>query len=140
MARLIGRAYSSDAQDRLLGALRVVEGDLQEGLAGRALAAGFEVVEIHAAHGYLIHQFLSPLSNHRTDAYGGSLEGRLRFPLEVFRAMRTRGGGPGADVGNRTQTVQMHEGSKPFAKTPKLIPTQGPPLGTADQADQLSRR
>lgn len=54
--------------------------------------------------------------------------------------MRTRGGGPGADVGNRAKTVQMHEGSKPFAKTPKLIPTQGPPLSTAEQADQLSRR
>jgi hypothetical protein len=54
-------------------------------------------------------------------------------------ATRTRGGGPGADVGNRAKTVQMHEGSKPFTKTPKLIPAQSPPLGTADQADQLSR-
>ncbi len=55
-------------------------------------------------------------------------------------ATRTRGGGPGADVGNRAQTVQMHEGSKPFAKTPTLIPAKSPPLGAADQADQLSRR
>jgi hypothetical protein len=54
-------------------------------------------------------------------------------------ATRTRGGGPGADVGNRTKIVQMHEGSKPFTKTPKLIPAQSPPLGTAEQADQLSR-
>ncbi len=53
---------------------------------------------------------------------------------------RTRGGGPGADVGNRTQTVQMHEGSKPFENTPQFIPTQHPPLGSANQADQLSRR
>ncbi len=56
--------------------------------AGRALHAGFEVVEIHAAHGYLLHEFLSPLSNLRTDAYGGSLENRMRFPLETLRAVR----------------------------------------------------
>ncbi|GAA3399125.1 NADH:flavin oxidoreductase/NADH oxidase [Streptomyces roseoviridis] len=56
--------------------------------ARRALAAGFEVVEIHGAHGYLIHEFLSPYSNHRTDGYGGSFEGRTRFPLEVVDAVR----------------------------------------------------
>jgi 2,4-dienoyl-CoA reductase-like NADH-dependent reductase (Old Yellow Enzyme family) len=56
--------------------------------AGRALTAGFEVLELHMAHGYLLHQFLSPLSNRRTDAYGGSLEGRMRFPLEVAQAVR----------------------------------------------------
>jgi hypothetical protein len=49
-------------------------------------------------------------------------------------------GGLGADVGNRAKIVKMHEGSKPFEKTPKLIPAQGPPLGSANQADQLSRR
>ena len=56
--------------------------------ARRALAAGFDFVEIHAAHGYLLHEFLSPLSNHRTDAYGGSLEKRMRLPLEVVQAVR----------------------------------------------------
>ena len=54
----------------------------------RAFDAGFEIVEIHAAHGYLLHTFLSPLSNDRTDQYGGSLENRMRFPLEVVAAVR----------------------------------------------------
>ena len=54
----------------------------------RAVAAGFDVVEIHAAHGYLLHTFLSPLSNTRTDQYGGSRENRMRFPLEVARTVR----------------------------------------------------
>lgn len=56
--------------------------------ARRALAAGFEVAEVHGAHGYLINQFLSPHSNHRTDAYGGSYENRIRFALEVVDAVR----------------------------------------------------
>ncbi|MEO5800501.1 MAG: NADH:flavin oxidoreductase/NADH oxidase, partial [Gemmatimonadales bacterium] len=56
--------------------------------ATRAVHAGFEVIEIHAAHGYLLHQFLSPLSNHRNDGYGGSLENRSRFLMEVIAAVR----------------------------------------------------
>jgi 2,4-dienoyl-CoA reductase-like NADH-dependent reductase (Old Yellow Enzyme family) len=56
--------------------------------ARRALAAGFQVVEIHGAHGYLIDEFLSPLSNRRADEYGGALEGRMRFALEVAAAVR----------------------------------------------------
>ncbi|GIR78449.1 MAG: hypothetical protein CM15mP80_10740 [Alphaproteobacteria bacterium] len=56
--------------------------------AKRADDAGFDVVEVHMAHGYLLHQFLSPLSNQRNDDYGGSLEGRMKFPLEVFDAVR----------------------------------------------------
>jgi 2,4-dienoyl-CoA reductase-like NADH-dependent reductase (Old Yellow Enzyme family) len=56
--------------------------------AKRALAAGFDIAELHAAHGYLLHEFLSPLSNKRTDRYGGSRENRMRAPLEVARAVR----------------------------------------------------
>lgn len=54
----------------------------------RAHAAGFDIVEIHAAHGYLLHTFLSPISNTRDDEYGGSLQNRMRFPLEVAKAVR----------------------------------------------------
>jgi 2,4-dienoyl-CoA reductase-like NADH-dependent reductase (Old Yellow Enzyme family) len=56
--------------------------------AGRSLAAGFEVVEVHAAHGYLLHEFLSSLSNYRRDEYGGSFENRIRFLCEVVSALR----------------------------------------------------
>ncbi len=56
--------------------------------ARRGVEAGFDLVEMHAAHGYLLSSFLSPISNQRTDEYGGSLEHRLRFPLEVFDAVR----------------------------------------------------
>ena len=54
----------------------------------RADRLGIDALELHGAHGYLLHQFLSPLANHRTDIYGGSLENRMRFPLEVFDAVR----------------------------------------------------
>jgi 2,4-dienoyl-CoA reductase-like NADH-dependent reductase (Old Yellow Enzyme family) len=60
--------------------------------AERALSAGFDVLEVHAAHGYLLHEFLSPLSNVRDDEYGGSLENRARFLLRVVHAVRTRVG------------------------------------------------
>ncbi|WP_426162704.1 NADH:flavin oxidoreductase/NADH oxidase [Sandarakinorhabdus sp. DWP1-3-1] len=68
------------------GLARVRDGFVEA--ARRSARLGIDLVEIHAAHGYLLHQFLSPLSNRRTDDYGGSLENRMRFPLEAFDAVR----------------------------------------------------
>ena len=59
-----------------------------EAAARRALAAGFKVIEIHSAHGYLLHEFLSPLSNERADEFGGSLENRMRLVLQVAERLR----------------------------------------------------
>jgi 2,4-dienoyl-CoA reductase-like NADH-dependent reductase (Old Yellow Enzyme family) len=70
-----------------LDEIRIIQAAFRDG-ARRALDAGFEWLEIHAAHGYLIHSFYSPLSNQRTDEYGGSFENRIRFLLETVRAIR----------------------------------------------------
>jgi 2,4-dienoyl-CoA reductase-like NADH-dependent reductase (Old Yellow Enzyme family) len=67
--------------------LDLIEAQFREA-ALRALAAGFQVVEVHMAHGYLLHEFLSPFANRRTDEFGGTLDNRLRFPLRVARAVR----------------------------------------------------
>ncbi|HWH98065.1 MAG TPA: NADH:flavin oxidoreductase/NADH oxidase [Pseudolysinimonas sp.] len=77
--------------------------------ARRAIDAGFDLVEIHAAHGYLVHQFLSPLSNTRTDEYGGSLENRARFLLEIVRAVSTELG-PDIPVLVRFSATDYSEG------------------------------
>lgn len=76
--------------------------------AVRARAAGFDAIEVHAAHGYLLHGFLSPLANTRTDAYGGSLENRMRFPLEVFAAVRAAV--PGMALGVRISATDWVAG------------------------------
>jgi len=74
------RELATDELGAVVGAFRDA--------ARRAEQAGFQLVEIHMAHGYLLHQFLSPLTNRRTDGYGGSLENRMRLALEVARAVR----------------------------------------------------
>jgi 2,4-dienoyl-CoA reductase-like NADH-dependent reductase (Old Yellow Enzyme family) len=78
--------YSVPQALDLAGIAAVVDGFAAA--ARRAERAGFDFVEIHGAHGYLLHQFLSPLSNQRTDEYGGSFENRVRFPLQVVDAVR----------------------------------------------------
>ncbi|HWU85125.1 MAG TPA: oxidoreductase, partial [Rhodocyclaceae bacterium] len=77
--------------------------------ARRAAAIGVDVIEVHGAHGYLLHQFLSPLSNRRDDEYGGSLENRMRFPLEVFDAVRAAFPA-GKPVGMRISATDWIEG------------------------------
>jgi len=79
--------YPAPRQLDHAGISRIV--DAFRAAAERALAAGFEVAELHAAHGYLLHEFLSPLSNHRTDSYGGSFDNRIRIVRETVAAVRT---------------------------------------------------
>ncbi len=79
--------YAEPAELTLDGIAQVI--DEFKAAARRAMKAGFKVVEIHAAHGYLLHQFLSPLSNRRTDNYGGAFENRVRLLTEVASAVRT---------------------------------------------------
>jgi 2,4-dienoyl-CoA reductase-like NADH-dependent reductase (Old Yellow Enzyme family) len=76
--------------------------------AKRSVRLGFDLIEVHAAHGYLLHQFLSPLSNRRTDSYGGSLENRMRFPLRVFDAVKAAA--KGLSVGARITGSDWMEG------------------------------
>ncbi|GAA0490038.1 NADH:flavin oxidoreductase/NADH oxidase [Microbacterium aurantiacum] len=82
-------AFPGLAEPRALDAdgIRAVVDDFAAA-ATRAKDAGFDLVEVHAAHGYLLHEFLSPLSNHRTDAYGGSFDNRVRLLLEIVDAVR----------------------------------------------------
>jgi 2,4-dienoyl-CoA reductase-like NADH-dependent reductase (Old Yellow Enzyme family) len=89
------------------GLQRVKEGFVAA--ARRADALGLDAIEIHGAHGYLLHQFLSPLANQRSDDYGGSLENRMRFPLEVFDAIRAAVS-PEMVVGMRISATDWVEG------------------------------
>ncbi len=77
--------------------------------AVRANALGLDAIELHGAHGYLLHQFLSPISNQREDEYGGALENRMRFPLEVFTAVRAAVPS-GMSVGMRISATDWVEG------------------------------
>jgi 2,4-dienoyl-CoA reductase-like NADH-dependent reductase (Old Yellow Enzyme family)/thioredoxin reductase len=89
--------------------------------ARRALAAGFDLVEIHGAHGYLIGQFLSPFSNRRDDEYGGDFERRLRFPLEVIDAVR-KAVGPDAPVTYRLSAEEHVAGGLTIADARRIAP------------------
>ncbi len=87
--------------------------------ARRAARLGFDALEVHGAHGYLLHEFLSPLSNRRTDEYGGSLENRMRFPLEIFDAVR--GAFPASKpVGIRVSATDWVDGGWDLAQTLEL--------------------
>jgi len=88
------------------GLARIKQGFVDAAL--RAQTLGLDAIELHGAHGYLLHQFLSPLSNRRADAYGGSLENRMRFPLEVFAAVRAAL--PAMCVGMRISASDWVEG------------------------------
>ncbi|WP_420121576.1 bifunctional salicylyl-CoA 5-hydroxylase/oxidoreductase [Nakamurella sp.] len=94
--------------------------------ARRAVQAGFDLVEVHAAHGYLLSSFLSPVANRRTDEYGGSLASRLRFPLEVFDAVRA--------------AVRAEPGGASIPVTVRISAHDWVPDGnTADDAVQIAR-
>ena len=84
--------------------------------ARRAHRLGIEVVELHAAHGYLLHQFLSPIANQRSDGYGGTLDNRMRFPLEVFDAVRAALPA-GYPVGVRVSATDWVDGGWDVAQT-----------------------
>nr|AFF18623.1 PfvB [Arthrobacter sp. JBH1] len=88
--------------------------------ARRALNAGFDVIEIHAAHGYLLHQFLSPVSNHRTDEYGGSLENRARLLRRVVRAVAAETDGKAALFVRLSATDWLDEGGWDVEQTSTL--------------------
>jgi 2,4-dienoyl-CoA reductase-like NADH-dependent reductase (Old Yellow Enzyme family)/thioredoxin reductase len=89
--------------------------------ARRAKEAGFDIVEVHGAHGYLVAQFLSPWTNHRTDAYGGSFERRLRFALEVVRRMR-QAVGPDFPISFRISGEELIEGGLTLEDTTRIAP------------------
>ena len=94
--------------------------DIQQGFVDAAIRAkriGIEAIELHAAHGYLMHQFLSPISNQRTDAFGGSLDNRMRFVLDVFKAVRAVFDGP---VGVRISASDWIEGGWDVAQSTEL--------------------
>ena len=87
--------------------------------ARRAIRAGFDVIEIHSAHGYLLHEFLSPLSNERTDEYGGVFENRARLTLDVMRAVRAEVG-PGVPVFVRLSCTDYIDGGWTIEDTVRL--------------------
>ncbi|MBW5256218.1 bifunctional salicylyl-CoA 5-hydroxylase/oxidoreductase [Streptomyces sp. P01-F02] len=125
--------------------------------AGRADACGFDLLELHCAHGYLLSSFLSPLTNHRTDAYGGTLANRLRFPLEVFDAVRERwpedrpmtvrisatdwaeGGTTGEDAVEIARAFVAHGADAIDVSTGQVVPSERPEYGRSYQTPYADR-
>ena len=115
-------AYPKHAEPRALTEEEVrATTDAFVAAARRAVEAGYDVVELHGAHGYLIHEFLSPLSNTRTDAYGGSPEGRRRFPLQTVAAVR-EAIGDSTVLGIRLSATDWAEGGLTGRDTAGLAP------------------
>ncbi|MFI9415149.1 bifunctional salicylyl-CoA 5-hydroxylase/oxidoreductase [Nocardia gamkensis] len=129
--------------------------------AQRADEAGFDLVELHCAHGYLLSSFISPVTNHRKDSYGGDLHGRLRYPLEVFRAMRAvwpahkpitvrisatdwvDGGITGEDAVTIAHEFQAAGAAAIDVSTGQVTPDEKPAFGRSFQtpfADQIRNR
>ncbi|MGW0564256.1 bifunctional salicylyl-CoA 5-hydroxylase/oxidoreductase [Streptomyces sp. NPDC003016] len=125
--------------------------------AVRAAEAGFDLLELHCAHGYLLSGFLSPLTNRRTDAYGGSLAGRLRFPLEVFDAVRAvwpddrpmtvrisatdwaDGGTTGEDAVETARAFAAHGADAIDVSTGQVVPDEAPEYGRSYQTPYADR-
>ncbi|MFI1562116.1 bifunctional salicylyl-CoA 5-hydroxylase/oxidoreductase [Streptomyces sp. NPDC020490] len=125
--------------------------------AARAARAGFDLLELHCAHGYLLSGFLSPLTNRRTDAYGGSPEGRLRFPLEVFDAVRevwpqekpmtvrisatdwAEGGTTAADAVDIARAFAAHGADAIDVSTGQVVADERPEFGRSYQTPYADR-
>ncbi|MGY5126144.1 bifunctional salicylyl-CoA 5-hydroxylase/oxidoreductase [Streptomyces nigrescens] len=125
--------------------------------AASAARAGFDLLELHCAHGYLLSGFLSPLTNHRTDAYGGDLTGRLRFPLEVFDAVRAvwpagrpmtvrisatdwaDGGTTAADAVAMAEAFAAHGADAIDVSTGQVVPDERPDFGRSYQTPFADR-
>ncbi|MFF9843432.1 bifunctional salicylyl-CoA 5-hydroxylase/oxidoreductase [Streptomyces sp. NPDC013740] len=123
----------------------------------RAARAGFDLLELHCAHGYLLSGFLSPLTNHRTDAYGGDLAGRLRYPLEVFDAVReawpadrpmtvrisatdwAEGGTTAEDAVEMARAFAAHGADAIDVSTGQVVPEERPEYGRSYQAPYADR-
>src|SRR5262249_23201219 len=94
--------------------------------AGNAWTLGFDGIELHGAHGYLIDQFIDPATNHRTDAYGGDIAGRTRFAVEIVRHIRRRTA-PDFPIVLRYSQWKLHDhGARPFASPDELARLLGP--------------